>query len=113
MQLFLFITVVIFIVFGLIAFQNPDVTVTMKFVKWTFDNKSIALILAVPFAIGISAGTFIFVTPWLKKASLARSQKKRIRELESELAEITGQADTEEMEEEDKAIKEEVKEEIN
>lgn len=113
MQLFLFIAVVILIVFGLITFQNPDVTVTMKFVKWTFDSKSIALILAVPFAIGILAGTFVFVTPWLKKARLARSQKKRIHELESELAEITGPTGTEEVEEEGEAIKEEVKEEIN
>lgn len=115
MQLFLFIAVVILIVFGLITFQNPDVTVTIKFVKWTFDSKPIVLILAVPFAIGILAGTFIFVPAWLKKASRARSQKKRIHELESELTEMTGPEGTEEVEkeEEGEAIKEEVKEKTN
>ncbi len=109
MQLFLFIAVVIMIVFGSIAFQNPDVTVNMKFITWTFEEKSIALILAIPFAIGILAGAFIFVPPWLKKANLARTRKKRIHELESELAELAGPADTEEAENEKES--EEVKEE--
>ncbi|HDZ84438.1 MAG TPA: hypothetical protein ENH45_04380, partial [Nitrospirae bacterium] len=63
MQLFLFIAVVIMIVFGSIHFQNQDLTVTIKFITWTFEQKSIALILAVPFAIGMLAGTFIFVPP--------------------------------------------------
>ena len=78
MQLFLFITVVIMIVFGSIHFQNPDLTVSMKFVTWIFEAKPIALILAIPFAIGILFGAFIFVPPWMKKAGLARHQKKRI-----------------------------------
>ena len=45
-SLFLFIAVVILIIFGLITFQNPDVTVTMKFIKWNFEQKPIALMLA-------------------------------------------------------------------
>lgn len=98
MQLFLFIAVVILIIFGLITFQNPDVTVSMKFIKWTFEQKPIALILAVPFIIGIIAGSFVFVPPWLKKASLARNQKKRIQELESEIAELVGPSAPEETE---------------
>jgi uncharacterized membrane protein YciS (DUF1049 family) len=97
------------IVFGFITFQNSDVTVTMKFIKWTFEQEPIALMLAVPFAIGILTGTFIFVPPWLKKASLARHQKKRIHELESELTELTGPS--EELENEE-AVIEVVKEEI-
>ena len=110
MQLFLFIAVVIMVVFGFITFQNSDVTVTMKFIKWTFEQEPIALMLAVPFAIGILTGSFIFVPPWLKKANLARHQKKRIHELESELTELTGPA-AEELEKEEAAI-EVVKEEI-
>jgi uncharacterized membrane protein YciS (DUF1049 family) len=115
MQLFLFIAVVIMVVFGLITFQNSDVTVTMKFIKWTFEQEPIALVLAVPFVIGILTGTFICVPPWLKKASLARHQKKRIHELESGLAELAEQADSEgvEVETEGEAIKEEVKEELS
>lgn len=108
MQLFLFIAVVILIVFGLITFQNTDVTVTMKFIKWTFEQEPIALMLAVPFAIGILTGTFIFVPPWLKKVSLARHQKKRIHELESDLAELAPAAELEKEE----AVIEEVREEI-
>jgi len=116
MQLFLFIAVVILAVFGTITFQNQDLTVTMKFITWTFEEKPIALILAVPFAIGILAGTFICIPPWLKKASLARHQKKRIHELESELAEPSELAGSEEMEveiqEESEAIKEDVKQDL-
>lgn len=112
MQLFLFIAVVIMVVFGLITFQNPDVTVTMKFISWTFEQKPLALMLAIPFAIGILAGTFICVPPWLRKASLARHQKKRIHELESGLAELAAPEDTEEVEEEGEAIKEDVKQDV-
>ena len=112
MQLFLFVAVVILIVFGLITFQNPDVTVSMKFVQWTFEQKPIALIVAVPFVIGIIAGSFIFVPPWLKKASLAR---KRIHELESEIAELVGPSASEETEDEagSEEVKEDVKEELS
>ena len=112
MQLFLFITVVIMIVFGSIHFQNQDLTITMKFITWTFEQKPIALILAIPLAIGILAGSFICVPPWLKKTSLARHQKKRIHELEAELTELTGPADSEEVEEEIEVIKEGLKEEV-
>lgn len=101
MQLFLFIAVVIMIVFGSIHFQNPDLTVTIKFITWIFESKPIALILAVPFAIGILAGTFICVPPWLKKANLARHQKKRIHELEAEIADIARAEAAEEVEKEE------------
>ena len=90
MQLFLIITVVIMIVFGSVHFQNPDLTVTLKFITLTFEQKPLALILVVPFAIGILTGSIIFVPPWLKKVNLARHQKKRIQELEAEIAEAAG-----------------------
>ena len=114
MQLFLFITVVIMIAFGAVNFQNPDMTVTMKFISWTFEQKPLALILSVPFVIGILAGAFICIPPWMKKASLARHQKKQIHELESELAELKVPEESEEMEkaEEGAVIIEGVKEEI-
>ncbi len=104
MQLFLFITVVIMIVFGSIHFQNPDLTVSIKFITWIFEAKPIALMLSIPFAIGILTGAFIFVPPWMKKASLARHQKKRIHELESELTELGVPADMDEVEKDDETI---------
>ncbi len=110
MQLFLFITVVIMIAFGSIHFQNPDLTVSMKFVTWIFEAKPIALILAIPFAIGILTSAFIFVPPWMKKASLARHQKKRIHELESELTELGAPTDMDEVERDDETITAETKE---
>ncbi len=96
MQLFLFFVVVILALFGSIHLQNPDVTVTMKFIAWPLPEKPIALILAVPFAIGIFFGAFMFVPPWMKKASLARNQKKRIQELEAEIVELAVPVDMEE-----------------
>ena len=93
MQLFLFITVVIMIAFGAVHFQNSDVTVSMKFITWIFESKPIALILAIPFAVGLLAGTLFFVPPWMKKASLARHQKKRIQELETAIAEQAVEAE--------------------
>ncbi len=96
MQLFLFFVVVILALFGSIHLQNPDLIVTMKFIVWPLAEKPISLILAVPFAIGILIGAFMFVPPWMKKASLARNQKKRIQELEAEIVELAVPADTEE-----------------
>jgi uncharacterized membrane protein YciS (DUF1049 family) len=110
MQFFLFIAVLILTAFGLIAFQNSDVNVTMKFIKWTFENKPLVLLLAVPFAVGILTGSFIFVPPWLKKANLARTRNKRIHELESELAVFEERPGTDEGEKEEaeEGVKEEV-----
>jgi hypothetical protein len=98
------------IVFGSIHFQNPDLTVSMKFVTWIFEAKPIALILAIPFAIGILTGAFIFVPPWMKKAGLARHQKKRIHELESELGELGVPTDMDEVKRDDETITAETKE---
>ena len=116
MQLFLFFAVVIMVVFGLVTFQNPDVSVTMKFINWTFEQKPLALMLAIPFVIGILAGTFICVPPWLKKVSLARHQKKRIHELESEIAELVVPEEVEEieveMQEEGETVKKDVKQDL-
>ena len=111
MQLFLFIVVVILAIFGTITFQNPDVPpVTLKFITWTFKENPISLILAIPFAIGILTGAFIFVPPWMKKAGLARHQKKRIHELESELTELVVPTDMDEVESDNEMITAETKE---
>ncbi len=99
MQFFLFILVVILIIIGAITIQNPDTVISVKFIKWTFTG-SIASVLAVPFVAGIVASIFMFVPPWVKKAGQARTSKKRVQELESELVKATERIDAEETEKE-------------
>ena len=105
MKLFLFITVVILVLIGVITVQNPGVIVTVKFIKWTFSG-SLALGVAIPFAIGTIASMLIFVPLLIKKVSLTRHQKKEIKELETELAGMSEQTESDEAEEEIKSIEE-------
>ena len=113
MQFFLIIVVVILILFGIIHFQNDELKITMDFITWTFEEKPLSLILAVPFLAGIIAGAFLFVPPWMKRANLARHQKKQIHELEAEIAEAAGPAAEErEKESEGEVIVEGYKEEV-
>jgi len=83
MQFFLFLAFVIAVLFVVITFQNPD-EIPIKFINRTF-SQPLALALAIPFAAGLLTGLFLFIPVWWRKAKLARSQKKRIKELESEL----------------------------
>ena len=105
MQFFLFITVVILILIGVVTVQNPGVIVTVKFIKWTFSG-SIALGLAIPFTIGIVASMLIFVPLLIKKISLARHQKKQIKDLEIELAEVSDRTASGEIEQDIKSFEE-------
>jgi len=82
MQFFLLLAFVIAVLLVVITFQNPE-EISIKFVNWTF-SEPLALALAIPFAAGLLAGLFLFIPLWWRKAKLARSQKKRIKELESE-----------------------------
>ena len=84
MQFFLFVAIVILLVFGLLAVQNPTTVVSITFIKWTLSN-SLALMLATPFVAGIVTGIFLLVPSWWKKTKQARADKKRIQELEGEL----------------------------
>ncbi len=93
MQFFLFIAVVILIILGVITVQNPNIEIAVKFIKWDFSGP-VALVLAVPFVAGIIASMFMFIPPWMKKASLARTHKKRIQELELEIANASEEIDT-------------------
>ena len=107
MQFFLFIAVVILIIFGVITIQNPNMEIAVKFIKWNLSGP-VALVLAVPFVTGIVASMFLFIPPWMKKASLARAHKRRIQELELELASASDEIDlVEEPSEEQKKEEEE------
>ena len=83
MHFFLFLAFVIAVALVIITFQNPT-EIPIKFINWTFEEP-LALALAIPFAAGLLTGLFLFIPVWWRKAKLARSQKKRIKELESEM----------------------------
>lgn len=83
MQFFLFLAFVIAVLFVVITFQNP-VDISIKFMNWTI-TEPLALVLATPFGAGLLTGLFLLIPVWWRKAKLARSQKKHIKELESEL----------------------------
>lgn len=83
MQFFLFLAFLIAVLLVVITFQNPTV-ISIKFINWTFEEP-LALVLAIPFAAGLLTGLFLFIPVWWRKAKLARLQKRRIKELESEL----------------------------
>ncbi|KPK02535.1 MAG: hypothetical protein AMK71_01940 [Nitrospira bacterium SG8_35_4] len=83
MQFFLFLAFVIAVMLVVITFQNPE-EISIKFINWTF-SEPLALALAIPFAAGLLTGLFLLIPVWWRKSKLARSQKKRIKELETEL----------------------------
>jgi uncharacterized integral membrane protein len=85
MQFFLFLAFVIAVLLVVITFQNPE-EISIKFVNRTF-SEPLALALAIPFVAGLLTGLFLLLPAWWRKAKLARSQKKRIKELETELEE--------------------------
>ncbi|NOZ69363.1 MAG: LapA family protein [Deferribacteres bacterium] len=97
MHFFLFFAFLIAVVFVIITFQNPG-EISMKFIKWNF-SKPFSVMLAVPFVAGTLVGIFLIIPTWWKKVKLARTQKKRIQELESELSSIKEQIEPAEPEE--------------
>lgn len=87
MKVFLFIVLIVAVAFGIVAFQNNS-EVAVKFVQWTFTGH-IAVVLAVPFAVGLVAGISLLLPSLWRKASQARSFRKRVQELEEELPKQT------------------------
>jgi uncharacterized membrane protein YciS (DUF1049 family) len=85
MHFFLFLAFVIAVAFVSIAFQNPD-HITLTFIKWDYAGP-LAAVLAVPFAAGLLAGICVIFPSWWKRVMLSRSLRKRVKELEAELAE--------------------------
>jgi len=85
MKFFLFLLLVVAAVFGVIAFQNSELEITLTIIQWTV-TEPITKVIAVPFGIGLLIGIIFVVPGWIKKAKQARVNKKRIGELEEELA---------------------------
>ncbi len=84
MRFFFIILFLIAVAFGIVAFQN-NVEISVKFIKWDFTGH-IAIVLGVPFLIGLVGGISLLLPSLWKKASQARHARKRIQELEEEMS---------------------------
>lgn len=98
MKLFLFVVFLVAVAFGIVAFQN-NTEVSVRFIQWDF-TEHIAIILGVPFAAGLVAGISMLLPSLWKKGANARHFKKRVHELEGELAKASEPAEQIEMESE-------------
>ena len=92
MKFFLFMALVVAVVFGAVAFQNPDIEISLTFIKWTI-TEPIMIIIAVPFGVGLLIGIALVVPGWIKKAKQARMHKRKVSELEEELTKAQDQVD--------------------
>jgi uncharacterized membrane protein YciS (DUF1049 family) len=92
MKFFLFIVLVVAVIFGVITFQNPDLDVSFTFSQWIIAGP-IALIIAVPFGVGLLIGIILVVPGWIKKAKQSRMNKRKVGELEEELAKAQDQVE--------------------
>lgn len=84
MKLFLFLALLISVAIIVFTAQN-QADITLKFMSWEL-SQSLPVMLAVPFFVGVMAGAALVVPVWMKKSKTAKSQKRRIHELEDELA---------------------------
>lgn len=91
MHFFLFLAFVIAVAFVTVAFQNPE-PINLKFINWIYSGP-LALILTIPFAAGLLTGIFLIFPSWWKRVMSTRTLKKRVKELEAELAEAEKRAE--------------------
>jgi len=92
MKFFLFIVLVVAVIFGVITFQNPDLDISFTFSQWIISGP-IALIIAVPFGVGLLVGMILVIPGWMKKAKQARVNKRKVGELEEELTKAQDQVE--------------------
>jgi uncharacterized integral membrane protein len=74
---------------GLLTFaiQNKEI-ITLTFINWQL-QEPVALVLTLAFTAGMLVGIFLITPAWWRKARAGRAQKKRIRELEHEILDVT------------------------
>lgn len=94
MKFFLVLTLLIAVTIVVFTAQNPTV-ITLTFINWTVTGH-VALILAVPFVVGVIAGLSLLMPVWWKKVKIVKANKKRIHELESELSSTSQRLEDEE-----------------
>ena len=81
----LIIAIVIALLAVVFALQNSDL-VSVKFFAWELGNTSMALVLLITLILGLVTG-MLFLAPGIyKRNTTIGAQKKRIGELERELA---------------------------
>ena len=87
MQFFIVLALLIAIVIVLFALQNSAI-VTVSFLSLHYDG-SLALILAVVFTLGLLAGILISIPALLRKSSELREQKRKVKQMEQDIARNT------------------------
>lgn len=83
MQLFLFLALLIAIALVFFAVQNAMI-VTVSFLTFRFEG-SLALIIVIVFAAGFLSGILTSLPSLIRKGSLLREQKKKVRQLEDNM----------------------------
>lgn len=87
MQFFFFLALIIALGLMTFAVQNKEI-MDLTFISWEFKGPE-ALVLTLAFAAGMLVGIFLLTPAWWRKAKAGRVQKKRIRELEQEILDVT------------------------
>ncbi|MGD1075213.1 MAG: LapA family protein [Thermodesulfovibrionales bacterium] len=87
MKVFVILALLIAISIVLFASQNAAI-VTISFLSFHYDG-SLALILVVVFALGLISGILVSVPSLVRKSSVLRDHRRRIRELEESMARCT------------------------
>jgi len=91
MQIFLFIALIISAMAILFAAQNNDLT-SVSFIVWDFES-SLAFILVVALAVGALISFLVSLPTNIRVRWALRNQKKKIGELEKNLAEAKTRAE--------------------
>jgi uncharacterized membrane protein YciS (DUF1049 family) len=89
MKLFLFLALLISVAIIVFTAQN-QAEITLQFMSWEL-SQALPVMLAVPFFVGVMAGAALVVPVWMKKSKTVKTQKRRIHELEDEMAAKTEQ----------------------
>lgn len=94
MRFFLFLALLIAVAIIVFTAQNQT-DITLTFFSWQLTYQ-LPVMLALPFFIGTIAGIALVVPAWMKRSKAAKAHKKRIHELEAELASLSEECKEEE-----------------
>jgi uncharacterized membrane protein YciS (DUF1049 family) len=86
----LFILVVLLALIAVFAVQNPGV-ITVHFLSLSGDT-SLLIVIVVAFGVGALAGALASLPAHFRKKSEVAAAKRRVRELENEVAALAGKA---------------------
>lgn len=96
MRFFLILALIISVAIIVFTAQNQT-EITLQFINWDLVGP-LPVMLAVPFFVGTIAGVVLIIPAWLKKSKSVKTHKKRIHELEAEVASLSEQIESEEPE---------------